>query len=285
MTDTLDYSPEALDIRNEFFEVDAVIYVEGVDDEKFWPEIFDLFSNKVFKFESVQGKPELLKVFEILKENNSRFLIATDSDYSIFFEESFDHPNVIKTYGHSIENTLIQKDSILQVSKLSSIKNKTELNSEYKIFASSIDLIVDELLTHEIYCCENNISSVIGKRFEKFSKARSGYVVDNKLVDSFKTSCSLMEEEKYKKEVNSVVEKLKYTSLDIVNGHLLISGLLRFIKFNSNGFRSSLNISNDSLLIILLATLKNIFNSKHPHYSYYENEVKKLALVVDSFSQ
>lgn len=174
MNDDFEYSPEALDSRKWLLDVDAVVYVEGIDDELFWPKIFNKFSSRVFSFEQVGGKPELVKKMKILKDNNSEFIIATDSDYSLFIEE-FDHENIIKTFGHSIENTLIQKESIIEIVENSSNKKNQDIIAQYQFFQNNIDQIVYELLYIDIFCYENDHKSVIGKSAEKFTKSKNSY--------------------------------------------------------------------------------------------------------------
>ena len=260
MSEELEYSPAALDSRNLLLDVDAVIYVEGVDDKLFWPKIFGKFSNKVFSFEDVGGKPELMKKIRILKENNSNFLIATDLDYSYFIEEGFDHSNVITTYGHSIENTLIQRESIIEIVENSSNIDRGKLISQYEEFSENIDLIISGLLHVDLFCHENNIKSVIGKNIDKFSKSSKTFYICEDKVKRFKSEIYIPDEIEYKKIIIKKLSTLRFTSLDLINGHFLFSSLLKFVICNSEGFRDSLNFSSDSLLTTLLVSFKSMFN-------------------------
>jgi hypothetical protein len=284
MTDTIEYSPEALNVRNNFFEVDAIVYVEGVDDKLFWPKIFSKFSGKVFLFEDVGGKPELLKKIKILKENNSRFIVATDLDYSFFIEEGLNHSNVITTYGHSIENTLIQKSSIIEIVENSSDINKGRIISLYEDFYENINSIIGSLLHIDIFCSENNIKSIIGKNVGKFAKSKKTYCICDKKIITHKSSIDIPNELECKENLNFRLASLRFTSLDLINGHFLLSSLLRFVVINSEGFRESLKFSSDSLLTTLLISFKNIFDSDHPHYSFYQSEVSKIENIVESFN-
>lgn len=280
MSDDFEYSPEALDSRKYLLDVDAVIYVEGVDDELFWPKVFRKFSNKTFFFENVGGKRELLKKFEILKENNSHFIIATDLDYSFSIEE-FNHSNVIKTYGHSIENTLIQKSSIIEILENSNNKGNSHALSEYRVFNENIKLIIEGLLHLDIFCCETDVKSIIGKNITKFTETSKTYRVCEGKIKRFKSTINIPNEANYKQELMLKLSEIKLTSLDLINGHFLFSGLLKLIVSNSEGFRDSYSLTSDSLLTTLLILFKSIFNNTHPHYEYYETEV----LRIDSLSR
>lgn len=282
MSEDFEYSPDALDSRRYLLDVDAVVYVEGVDDVLFWPKVFNKFSRKKFSFEEVGGKRELLKKIEILKENNSDFIIATDLDYSFFIEE-FNHSNVIKTYGHSIENTLIQKNSIIEILESSSNKSTGDIINECQEFHKNIDKIIESLLYLDIFCCEKDIKSVIGKNIAKFTITTKTYHVCDEKIDTFKSTINIPNEIDYKKELMLILSALKLSSLDLINGHFLFSGLLKLIVYNSQGFRDSYNLTSDSLLTTLLALFKSLFNSTHPHYKYYETEVLRIEKISNSF--
>lgn len=283
MSEDFEYSPEALDSRKLLLEVDAVIYVEGVDDKLFWPKIFNSFSDKVFIFEDVGGKPELLKKLKILRENNSNFIIAIDLDYSYFIEEGFGHSNVITTYGHSIENTLIQKQSVIEIVENSSDIDREKLIKRYEEFCENINMIVDRLLHVDIFCCEQDIKSVIGKNIAKYAKSDKTYCVCEEKINKFKSEVCIPDEIIYKRDLVRTLSKLHLSPLDLVNGHFLFSSLLRFVVFNSEGFRERFNFTSDSLLTTLLLNFKSIFNDTHPHYNYYEIEILKIESIIESF--
>lgn len=283
MNDDFEYSPEALDSRKWLLDVDAVVYVEGIDDELFWPKIFNKFSSRDFSFEQVGGKPELIKKMKILKDNNSEFIIATDSDYSLFIEE-FDHENIIKKFGHSIENTLIQKESIIEIVENSSNKKNKDIISQYQLFQNNIDQLVYELLHIDIFCYENDHKSVIGKSAEKFTKSKNSYFFCDKKIAILKIGINMPNEEACKEKLNIDMCKLNLNSLDVINGHFLKSSFLKFVIFNSEGFREKYNLSSDSLLTNLLISFRNIFTDTHPHYAYYETEVLRIESISKSFN-
>lgn len=109
--DELSYSSNALNVFDKFLEVEKIIFVEGVDDETFWDKVIGEFYNYSYRVESLDGKPQVIKRLNDLRENpNLEYYVAMDYDYSYFNDEIESHPQLMFTYGHSIENSLIQKN-------------------------------------------------------------------------------------------------------------------------------------------------------------------------------
>ncbi len=102
---SLEHSVEAKNVTNKFYQVDKMIYVEGQDDIIFWDIILKEFAQFTFKIEKAGGKEELEKYIEEIKSGVASYFVARDSDYDeiLGFDEV---KGVIRTYGHSIENTI-----------------------------------------------------------------------------------------------------------------------------------------------------------------------------------
>jgi len=116
----VDYSPDALNVLSLFHSAKFSVFVEGDDDEEFWAQILDMAEITGYHIESVGGKNQLqLKLDQIL-ENNAQIIVAADRDYSDYLDEHVECLRLVKTYGHSIENSLYCKISLSRViSKLS----------------------------------------------------------------------------------------------------------------------------------------------------------------------
>lgn len=112
----LRWSPNALSIFHKFYHKDFIVYVEGDDDIIFWQHRIEL-TNPSASFETKKiieadgmngtGKCELHKMSEdIIKNNITNTLVATDCDYNKFLSAIPKHRAIIYTYGHSIENSI-----------------------------------------------------------------------------------------------------------------------------------------------------------------------------------
>lgn len=272
--DSLIYSTDALNVIDDLYEVSTIIYVEGSDDVIFWRKIFKRFYSKTFEVIDLGGKPELIKIAESLREDEDlEYIVAFDLDYSIFNNELPSHPNIVTTFGHSIENTLIQKKAIFTLAENCGLTNESFLNTEFDILYSSIKVIVDELLSLDVYNYNNDKKSVIGKNIQKFSKKGKVYRIKKQDLSLYVSSSLDMD---FDKSIRATYDSSRLTVMDVINGHFLFSILLKFLDLNSKSFRSSLDLSNDALLMNLLSVFDGFFSEDHPHYNFYLEKIGSL---------
>ena len=102
-----------------FYDVDIIIYCEGIDrsdasstfDEVFWTSVMQLLGVRCV-CKSLGCKDTVLALHsEIVDNGLKNTILALDLDYDWFFNKKIDHPAVIYTYGYSWEN-----DAILMMS-------------------------------------------------------------------------------------------------------------------------------------------------------------------------
>ncbi len=276
--DELAYSSDALNVLDEFYEVSVMVYVEGVDDEIFWNKIIRTFYNEEFQVESLGGKEEVKKAFEALQVDDTlSYFVASDADYSYFNNEIIESDRILLTYGYSIENTLIQKDSIMQLLLNVGTHNKQKAENEFSVLEGSIDKLINYSLAKDIYCYSQGIKSLIGNNVDKFIPDKSiskQYDINEEVIVNFTQSIDIDNE--YALEVNSKLQSSRYEAIDIINGHFLVSMLLKFISYNSKNFRKTMKLSTDGLLFTLFNAFDTQFNSNHRHYSYYKTQVSKM---------
>jgi len=111
-----DHSIDAKNVLNKFYRVEKIVYVEGDDDVAFWEYLFERFFSLSVEIEAVGGKVELKRISELIHSNEAEYIVAMDSDYDDF--SGFDyHPNILRTYGYSIENTMVSRESICKILK------------------------------------------------------------------------------------------------------------------------------------------------------------------------
>ena len=271
--DDLVYSADALNVIDDFYGVSTIVYVEGNDDEIFWKKIFNRFYSKSFEIKYLGGKPELIKAAKSLADNAQlEYIVALDLDYSLFNNELPEHPKIVTTFGHSIENTLIQKKSIFILSENCGLSDDM-IVKEFDTLHSSIEAIVDELLPLDIYNYSNDKKSVIGKNIQQSSKKGKIYRIKSEDLKVYLDDSLSSDFNEY---VRTTYDSSRLTAIDIINGHFLSSMLLKFLNLNSKKFRDSLSLSNDALIINLFTAFDNSFNKEHPHYNFYSDIVGSL---------
>ncbi|MGV0996173.1 DUF4435 domain-containing protein [Empedobacter falsenii] len=114
--DNLEYSNDALEAIPEFYNSERIVYVEGEDDLIFWDNIFKI-SNKSYHVIEVGGIEELKKYIKKIVDEGVEIYVAKDNDYSDFENNVVYNDYIMTTFGHSIENTLYNINSIKSIIK------------------------------------------------------------------------------------------------------------------------------------------------------------------------
>jgi hypothetical protein len=253
-------------IRNQhlFYQNYYLVIVEGNDDCAYWDKLFpEQGEGYTKKIKPVYGKQEVKKYLNEI--DNAKFAVALDSDYSFILGNEINHPQVVETIYHSIENLMLCSHSLV-----SSIRNfsrcpdyKAELVDEWLDY---FDSIVYPLMVAEIII-ENNKKAVecTGNNCSRFLKKKENPEFD---------------EDKIKKHINdlpiSSEEIEEYTTIFAnkkprfyLKGHFVFSAALCFVRYESKRIRGKkCDISNDAFFGMLLSlcedciskdtTLKNL---------------------------
>lgn len=269
-----EYSVEARNVLNRFYNVDNVVYVEGEDDISFWEIIFDKLAGIRVEIKVVGGKNELIKLAKPVFEGCAEYLVAMDSDFDCF-KDLERHPNVIRTMGYSIENTLVTNQSLAKLVKfLARVPNGGvplgPISDWLEVFGERAKRLIFLDVVNEV----------------------EGYGVDLGLDNSekfmvSKKSCDLcaMKVEEYIKnspvaipvgkeeEIDEKILNMGYTYVDFVRGHFLFSGASRFIRSKVRSLGKNISLSKDAVYSNLISVFESSFDENHPHYKYYEEEI------------
>jgi hypothetical protein len=100
------YATDALNVLDKFHQAAFVIYVEGSDDIVFWSTLFNKAGEADFYIDYAGGIEELKKIMAQIINEDARVIVACDSHYSFLLGTSYIHDRIIRTLGHSIENTM-----------------------------------------------------------------------------------------------------------------------------------------------------------------------------------
>ncbi len=277
--DSLEYSDQAKNVLNRFYNVEIMLYVEGDEDVPFWEFMFSRFSEHKVKVQKVGGKNNFKSYIDDVFSGKINAIIAMDSDLSCFVDE-MQHPNIIKTYGYSVENTLIYKETIQSVIRSIGKLSRKEIPVEdcgswlEKVGELSCPLLMCAIKNEKESCG----LSVFGDNAFRFLKGKkTPELCTNKIsahIDGLGLSFSEEEVLIIKEELQTKVD----SPTDLVNGHFLFSALLSFVSNTIRKIRSKVSISNESLYGALVLAFESTFNEGHPHYSHYQSSVSSIVL-------
>jgi hypothetical protein len=227
--DSLEFSTDALSTKGLFYNKKFTVYVEGKDDKIFWDYLFQLAERDAY-IEDVGGNQEIEKYINRIIDENADFIAACDCDHSDFYLQRIEHPNLIITYGYSIENSIYNQFEIQKViQKLSRSKvNVTELieNWKYEFSEKLKDLIVYDVANSRF----NKGVSVIPNNCSRFLNSSQSHIISLTKINTYLKS---IESNFSFEEINEVKGLVNNTQKDLwfhIRGHFLSLGVANLIK-------------------------------------------------------
>lgn len=276
---SLDYSLDALNLLNAFHQVDKVIYVEGQDDVPFWEFLFKKFTNLKIYIEDVGGKENLKPYIKKIKHESVEFIVAKDLDYDSFLDESLKYNSILTTAGYSIENTLIDKNTLFYVvKKLSLLPDSKIEKDEFKDWLSKLNSIIKNLILFGIHneLTESGVS-VVPTNADRFMVSKNSALLCSEKIDTYLEKIDLIISADELNRLLNKVNKVNKDYLDLLNGHFYFSAAHRFVTLKSAELKSStkaekIQCSMDTFLALLMSAFENCFNSEHIHYVHYREQ-------------
>lgn len=265
----LSYSDDALNVRNAFFGVKTIIYVEGDDDILFWKGVFEEVTTEPFEIESVGGAVPLDEYIEKIKTGELQAIAARDADFLPNLGTTSKDPKVVYTYGYSIENSLYTPISLKHLtdlwcksSRLPAIECVNWLSSLATTLAPLIHLDIANAISdtglptigdncsrymtskHSETICPTKIAAAVAALNEQIPAAA---------VATAATSTSINQD----------------NILIYLRGHFLASAVQRFIVRKAKNFGKKVSISTESLYAAAVSYFSAAIKSTHPHRSHY----------------
>tara|TARA_R110002033_G_scaffold169513_1_gene210323 strand:+ start:1385 stop:2227 length:843 start_codon:yes stop_codon:yes gene_type:complete len=277
--DDLEYSNDALNTMGLFYSANNMLYVEGEDDVVFWQLILGKFGIHNLEVQELGGKEEITKMLNRIVNEDLNVLIASDLDFWCLQERYNTHERVIRTYGHSIENTLICEEVICKVIKSHGrLRNDHEnrrlcSNWLHEFYESFKDLI--------IYDAMNEISStginVLGSNCTRFMTSQlSPQPSPEKIINHLHEIKIQADFEPQKEIFREKVGINERKISDFMRGHFLFSAALKYANHKIKSAGSNKNISINSFFSSSILAFETIFNDHHPHFQHYETELQRL---------
>ena len=274
-----DYSIGAKNILNKFHRVEKIVYVEGDDDIAFWEYLFELFTDLSIEIVPAGGRPNLQKNAELIRTEEAEYLVAMDSDYDLF--KGFDHhPNILRTYGYAIENTLISTKSICKILKnITRLPNKNMpvdlCNDWFESLTKKIRLFV---LSDLVSNLEGNGVRVLPNGSDRFMASKqSCEICEDKITEYLDgLPIDITEDRMQKEEALLLQSGLSY--FDILKGHFLFSAVINFLKVQAKKLNKQVVISSGMFYSNLISVFEGLFNEAHPHFEYYKSSLSLIEI-------
>ncbi|WP_162515529.1 DUF4435 domain-containing protein [Aeromonas sobria] len=268
---SLSYSIEAQNILNFFYDTDYIVYVEGKDDIPFWENMFCKFTSLRVEIQDVGSCTALNKYIDRIKSGElSTVIVACDSDFTLF-EKNNSHPKIIKTFGHSIENSLISEQTITKVIKsLGRIPNKNVPKDEISNWLKHIDSSTCQLTMLEIFNYVNKCGlSILGDNCSKLTTSRTSPTLCPEKIDSFLGSFRIRIDNDFEVKTNRILNSKNMRLFNFLRGHFLFSATLKFISSEVKKYDGKISLSKDALFTALLLAFETSLNSSHNEFHYY----------------
>lgn len=275
--DSFDYSAEARNVLNLFYSVDKIVYVEGDDDIPFWEVIFDKLADFSVEFESAGGKSELMKLVQAIEDGEAEYLLALDSDYDAISGIEFNQA-IIRTYGHSIENTLICAETLCKSLKTLLRLSKKEAPLE---ICNQWMNDVEEAVSYFVACdivnhMEGLGLSVIPDSSDRFMKSKNSCDLCGEKIKEYLDDLSAQLEESRALNQRDRISSSSFTFLDILRGHFLFSAAMRFLKIQAKRVGKNISISKDMFYLTMITVFEGLFDTRHRHYSHYKEQIEAI---------
>ena|SRR5690554_115586 len=266
----LNYSLEARNVLNKFHGVDNVVYVEGDDDVAFWEFLFEKFSEIKVKLEESGGKEALRSRIQEVVEGQGSFYVAVDSDFDVLLEDEL-HPRVLRTFGYSIENTIIS-DVVLQkvISRVAGVSKAQVPASDCAAWMEQVEQELRPLVMADAF---NRLSEsgvqVLTDNCDRFLVSRNSSDFCPRKINAHLDSLGLDFDLGVEEHITAELEARDMLWRDLLRGHFYFSAVFRFVKRYIALVRSAVSISKEMFFGSLMLAFESSFDSQHRHYEYY----------------
>ncbi|QHG20713.1 DUF4435 domain-containing protein [Nostoc sp. ATCC 53789] len=240
------FSRTSSGIRNThlFYSGFYLVIVEGTSDCPFWGKFFPSEINGYkLKLKPVGGKAEVQNYINEILTNESKFVVALDSDYRYFLGRLHENPRIIETKYHSIENLLLCSSTITSI--IRNLSHNVEYEDSTVIqWLEYFDQTTYGLMLADILIEKNNLGKqCVGDNCFPFLLKKHNPIFDILRISDFVTTLNLPQNEL--NEIDRIMKE--YKPRQHIRGHFFFSAVLCFISHEVKKIRNkSVSISNDS---------------------------------------
>lgn len=279
MPEKLEHSIEGNESLKLFYNAELTVFLEGDEEFHFWKKLFEL-ANINAHFVNVHGSSNLKTKTDSILNKKAKFVVAYDAHYDVVLKKSTEHEQIIRTYGHSFENSLFTTSKINSlICNIGSIKAqgqdyKANINSWKKEFSEDMTQIL-------IYDIANNYYDkglrVTNDSCEQFLENNTSLKVDKKKVSDHIDQFKQYFTEKEISTVKNILNKSTKSNWFNLKGKLLKRGV-RNVIYNYLGEIDINRKITDNDLIPRFSEFDNQFQDE-PDVKAVVEKIKKLKLI------
>lgn len=231
-----------------------MLYVEGDDDISFWHLQFNRYiSEKEYEIQKVDGKENLDPYINgILNGDMENIVVACDSDYTEFQEGQLSHICIVRTYGHSIENTMfcpVYVAKYLRKFTKTTTDYTQDIRSWFENFCNSANCLLPYEIKNAIdptHC--NPLPKILTDKYHELKVSNHDCNLDNekirKHISSFVDQYSADEIEDISCMINQCSKERRY----IMQGHFIADAIMAYIREKAKNIKGrTVSLSNDAL--------------------------------------
>lgn len=251
----LSHSESAISVIHEFYDKKFMLYVEGDDDIPFWDEQFRKYvPTDFYKIEPVHGKENLAEyIMGIDNGTLTNVVVACDADYSNFLKNGIPkHRCIVRTYGHSIENTMFCPLSVaVYIRRITNTSNDYlgDINVWIEKFCNS----AKALLPYEVKNAVDSdhaetLPKIFNNGYHYFKVSESNQDLDDDKISRFITSIDSIynpdDISSIEKEIEADQRELRF----LIQGHFFAEAIMNYIRNKVKKIKGkTISISNDSI--------------------------------------
>ncbi|MDD2034506.1 DUF4435 domain-containing protein [Pseudomonas sp. 39167] len=274
-----DYSDDALNVIGAFYSAERMLYVEGDDDVVFWEYMLGKFGRREFKVQSTDGVKELNKYIKKIAANEINSSAARDADFTEIVGVNCYSPRVARTYGHSIENTIISAAVICKIIRSHGRVPGRLVDEEHcenwlmGFYRDFEDLV--------IYDAANEVAglgiSVLGMNCTKYMKGKLSCIPDEAKISGKLQELNERKELVEKAEtVRKAIARSARECCHFIRGHFLSSAALKYVNNTIKRAGSAKNASADAFFSSAVIAFETVFDDDHPELDHYRSNILSL---------
>ena len=274
-----EYSIDAKNALPKFYRVDRLLYVEGDDDIVFWEIMLKKFEAPKVLVQQVGGKVELQKYIDQIISGQLDAIAAMDSDFSPFVGIEPNHNLIIKTAGHSIENTLITAKVLMKVAMTTGrISAASVTLEECQNWLEDFHQQCSALLINDLQDqCEGDRIGILGKSCDRFFESKQSHRICPVKVQEYLENLGLAADAELPNSTSKHIANGSLNLQDFIRGHFLASAARRFVHNIMKRKCGKTSLSSVAFFGAINLAFESSFDREHPHYEHYEREFQGLS--------
>ncbi|MEB3899428.1 DUF4435 domain-containing protein [Pseudomonas putida] len=272
----LEYSDAALNVRAAFFGASKMLYVEGDDDVIFWESILSSFGRVGFKVESVGGVEELKKKIQKIESQQIDSVAARDADFVKLDQASQPIRNVMVTYGHSIENSLITSRALYKLARVYGRIPEGQISEQdFDAWLSDLEFNFSGLIFYDAANQINEMGiAVLSDNCTRFMTSQQSCSPSvQKIEEAMERHAQNLPLHTNMLAIKAVFDRSGHRAVDFMRGHFLATAAMKKVNRLVARNGASKSVNNDSFISSLMMGFDQVFDNNHPHYEYYRDQV------------